>query len=150
MQLKPSIGQAKPSFSQQYLERNSKRPYRLTQVERPKYVHALVQFETISRESARFCLGEIAHRCAHFGTKRLVLERDIRLMMPLPDIFFESEDFVRSIDGIRVAFVNPYAGLDDQLDVIVLMASMRGAAFSVHRTLADAEKWLVQDIARSN
>ena len=150
MHLKPSTRHAKPSFSPRYLEKNLTRPYHLTLVERPKYLHSLVQFEAISRESALICLGEITSQCAHFGTKRLVLERDIHLMMPLADIFFVAEDFVRIIDGIRVAFVNPYAGLDDQLDVIVLMAINRGAAFSVHRTVAAAEKWLVEDIARSN
>jgi len=64
--------------------------------------------------------------------------------------FFMAEDLVRIIDGISVAFVNPYPGLDDQLDVVVLMANNRGAAFSVHRTVAAAEKWLVEDTVLSN
>jgi len=150
MHLKQSTSHAKPSFSPRYLEQNSKRPYHLTLIERPKYLHALVQFEAISRESALICLGEITNQCARFGTKRLVLERDIQLMMPLADIFFVADDFVRVIDGISVAFVNPYPGLDDQLDVVVLMANNRGAAFSVHRTVAAAEKWLVEDTVLSN
>ena len=150
MHLKSSVNHVKPSFSPRYLEHNSKRPYSLTLIERPKYLHSLVQFETISRESALICLREITSQCARFGTDRLILERDICLMMPLADIFFMAEDLVRIIDGISVAFVNPYPGLDDQLDVVVLVASNRGADFSVHRTLAAAEKWLVEDISLVN
>jgi hypothetical protein len=119
--------------------------YRLTFEERPGYLYAKIQADTIDRETALAYLGEVAAKCAELGSHRLLLDRDIPAMMSDADIFFTTKDFADMMKGKRVAFLNPYMQNTEDLNFSITIATNRGAEFHLHKDLAEAEAWLLKD-----
>ena len=118
--------------------------YTLTFAEQPEHLHAVIRCETMDRDIALAYLREVANKCNELRCRRLIVERDVPVMLPDSDLFFTTDDFMRMVPRVRVAFVNPYAQLQDQMDFAILIGTNRGAQFSVHATVAAAEKWLAE------
>lgn len=119
-------------------------PYKLTFEQRPGYLYARVEAETIDRESALAYLREVADKCSEISCERLVLERDIPVMLSVADLLFTTDDFQKMMHDIRVAFINPHLPIDDDMGFAMTIANNRGAVFQLHRDVAEAEKWLAK------
>jgi hypothetical protein len=119
------------------------KPYELTFENRPDYLYAKIKSETITREIALRYLREVAARCTEVQCRRLLLERDIPVMLAGGDLFFTTNDFLNMIKNVRVAFVNPHATIESQMEFAILVGTNRGARFSLHPTVDEAETWLL-------
>jgi hypothetical protein len=117
--------------------------YQLTFEERPGYLYANVTATNITTELARSYLAEVAARCRESHHTRLILKRDIPAMLETGDLFFTSGYFSTIMLGITVAFVNPHANVKNDFDFAITVSQNRGALFSVHATVTDAEQWLL-------
>jgi hypothetical protein len=117
-------------------------PYTLTFEERPGYLYALVEADTIDRNTALAYLFEVANQCSKLGATRLMLERWIPVMLSDSDLFFTTQDFLRMMQSVRVAFLNPYLEQKDDMDFAMTIASNRGAEFRLFGDSDRAESWL--------
>src|SRR5687768_11630150 len=118
--------------------------YKLTFDNREGYLQATVQAKTIDRETALDYLSEMANKCRQLEYDRLLVVRDIPSMVDLGSLFSIAENFPDLMQGIKVAVVNPFAEIRKDMDLAVLMATNRGAQFTVHNSIPEAENWLLR------
>ena len=117
-------------------------PYELTFERRPGYLYALIRAADIDRPTALAYLREIAEEAERLGCDRVLLERDIPVMLPEADLFFTTHDFFEMMTGRKVAFINPHFPIAEDMDYAVGIASSRGAHFRLCSDVAGAEQWL--------
>jgi hypothetical protein len=118
--------------------------YQLSFEQRPGYLYARVSASSIDRQSALQYLGEVAAKCRELDCDRLILERDIPVMLTDADLFFTTQDFLSMMAGKRVAFVNPHATIDDEMRFAILIGTNRGARFTVHTDIDEAERAVLE------
>jgi hypothetical protein len=120
-------------------------PYALTFDDRPGYLFAHVQAAAISRESALKYLGEVARRREETGARRVLLVREIPVMLSDSDLFFTTRDFLDMIGSTRIAFVNPYSEIEEGMDFAMTIGLNRGANYRLFSSVEAAEEWLLRD-----
>lgn len=122
------------------------KPYELTFDARPHYLYVHIKAETTTREIALAYLREIVEECVRLKYRRLLVERDVPVMMSDPDIFFTTNDFLDMIKNVRVAFVNPYVTQENAMKFAMLVGTNRGAKFKAHKSVEEAEPWLLEGV----
>jgi len=127
----------------------SEKPYKLSFEQRENYLYARVEAETIDRPTALEYLSEVARQCARLDAKRLLLDRDIPVMLPDAELFNTTTDFLEMIRGTRAAFVNPYQDLTDAFDFAMVVGLNRGADYRRFDNTEAAEKWLLENVLDS-
>ena len=120
------------------------KPYELAFEERPEYLYAVVRSDTMQRDTALAYLTEIADKCAQLGCKRLLIERDVPVMLPDGDLFFVTNAFLELIKGRIVAVVNPHATLQDDMQFAITIGTNRGGNYKLFDNVPAAEKWLLR------
>jgi len=78
-------------------------PYELKFEKRDNYLYALVRAKDIDRDTAVDYLGRIADRCEDLECSKVLIERDIPVMLSDSDLYFTTNDFLRMLDGVKVA-----------------------------------------------
>ena len=120
-------------------------PYELKFEKRPDYLYAFVRAKTIDRDTAIDYLGRIADRCEDLECTKLLLERDIPVMLSDSDLYFTTNEFLRMLKGVKVAFFNPHISIEKAMEFAITIGTTSGAKFSLFNTIADAEEWLLAD-----
>jgi hypothetical protein len=110
--------------------------------ERSGYLYACVTAGSIDRAAALEYLAEVAERVKSSGADRLMLERDIPVMLTPTDLFFTAQDFLDMIGRTRVAFVNRHASIHDEMQFAMMIGTNRGANYRLFRNVDEAEEWL--------
>src|SRR5512132_3772728 len=110
---------------------------------RPEYLYAFVQAKDIDRDTAVDYLGRIADRCEDLECSRLLLERDIPVMLNESDLYFTTNDFLRMLNGVKVAFYNPHISIEAAMKFAIVIGNTSGANFAVYSDFAEAEAWLL-------
>lgn len=118
-------------------------PYNLTFEERPGYLFAKVVSDSMTVSVAKEYLGEIAVKSSEIGAKRVVVFRDVDVMLPDSDLFDVTHYFLELMRGIRIAFVNPHAKIQEDMEFAVRIGTNRGGAYKLFNTIDEAEKWLL-------
>jgi hypothetical protein len=118
--------------------------YDLTFEERVGYLYAKVRSTSIDRDVAMAYLTEVAERAKAIKAERLMLHRDIPVMLPDGVLFFVTNEFQQMIAGIKTAFVNPYLSNAEAFRFAITVGTNRGAYYSVFTNDADAEIWLLR------
>jgi hypothetical protein len=118
-------------------------PYDLIFDERPNYLYACVRADDIDRDTALDYLQKVAGRASGSDYDRMMLERDIPVMLSSTDVFFTMQDFLKMVGTMRVAFVNKHATIESEMEFLVLIGTNRGAKYRLFRDVGDAEKWLL-------
>ncbi len=122
------------------------RPYKLTFAQRPHYLYACIESDTIDAATALQYLGEIAKKCSELSTERLMIYRDIPDTLSDGDLFFVTNKFIGLTGRTRVALVNPYAANHKDMEFAIMIGNNRGADYEVFTSAADAERWLVSGL----
>lgn len=117
--------------------------YELNFVEHRDYLRAQVVAETIDRASAMEYLTAVAGECKRLDATRLMLVRQIPVMLPDADLFFTTTDFLKMIGDLRVAFVNPYSDIHEEMDFAILIGVNRGANYQLFSSESAAGAWLL-------
>lgn len=120
--------------------------YKLTFEARPHYLYAHIKAETMTRRTAQIYLREIADECLRLRYRRLLIERDVPMMLSDLDVFGVANDFFDMVKFVRIAVVSPYEDHEDALRFAVLVGTNRGARFAAHPTIWEAEKWLLEGV----
>lgn len=119
-------------------------PYELTFEVREHYLYAHVVATTIDEKSALSYLRKVAARCNELEATRMVLYRDIPVMLPDGVLFMVTTEFLEMIRGIKTAFVNPHISNEDAFDFAMTVGLNRGADYALFNNVADAEAWLLK------
>lgn len=117
--------------------------YQLLLEERDEYLYARVTADTIDQESALQYLTEIANRCDAIECEKLLIYRDIPVMLPDGVLFMVTAEFQKMIAGIRTAFVNPYEPNVEAFNFALTVGENRGAEYKLFNNEEDAIAWLV-------
>lgn len=117
--------------------------YQLKFEERPGYLYAVVRSENIDLETALSYLSEVANKCEEINIDRLLLERDVPVMLPAADLFFIANAFLEMIKGRRVAFVNRHSPIETDMKFLITIGTNRGAHYKLFDDVEAAEKWLM-------
>lgn len=117
--------------------------YELTLDRRPGYLYARVKADVLTEETALGYLVAVADSCRKLNYDRLVVHRDIPATLPSGAFFAVATDVVDKLRGIRVAFVNPYPHLDEDLRFGVMVGNNRGAKYAVFSNHEEAERWVL-------
>ena len=118
-------------------------PYILRFEEREGYHLAEIKADTIDGPTASAYLKEISTKCQELMARRLLIVRDIPTMLYSGTLYFTTKDFMESIRGTKIAFVNPHPSIHERMKFAILIAGNAGAAVNIHETIAEAEKWLL-------
>lgn len=118
------------------------KPYKLTFEERPGYLYAHIKADTMTTDMSAAYLGEIADKCSELGLTNVVIYRDVPYILDPASLFFSMQDEIKLLKGLKIALLNAFPANDEALNFAVLVSNNRGANFSLHKTIADAEKWL--------
>ena len=121
------------------------KPYELLFNERAGYLRAKVSAETIDRPTAIAYLTQVAERSRATAFTRVMLIRDIPVMLADSDLFFTTTDFLKMIGDTKVAFVNPYLTIELEMDFAILIGKNRGGDLQLFNNEISAEEWLLGD-----
>jgi hypothetical protein len=118
--------------------------YNLAFEKRDGYLYARVQADFMDIDTAKQYLGEIAERLNAEHAMKLLIDRDIPNIPGAGSLYFATQAFQNQI-GVRtkVAFVNVYESIADQMNFAMLLAKNNGGDFKVFDSVADAERWLL-------
>ena len=117
--------------------------YQLDFEERPGYLFARVTSDHLTRDDAHDYLREIAEKCNASGYRRVLIERDVPTILPASDLFFTTNEFVKVMQGARIAIVSPHVTNHQALEFVTMVGNNRGASFELHGSFEAAEKWLL-------
>lgn len=121
--------------------------YELTLEQRPQYVYAHVKASSVSSEMVIDFISRSVAFCKEAGVDRLLLFRDIPEMLTDTIIYFTGVEFAKILGGIRCAIVNPFPELNGSLHFVETITSNRGAQHRILPDIAQAEAWLLDDLA---
>src|SRR5688572_7191530 len=97
--------------------------YDLTFEERPGYLYANVKDTSMSEEMSAAFLGEIADKCAELGISRVIINRDVPVIINSSSLFFSMQVIVKILRGLKVAVLNPFPSNDEALNFAVVVAN---------------------------
>lgn len=117
--------------------------YELKFERRPEYLHARIRSETMDQSMAHEYLAKVAEEVHSVKATKLMLERDVPVMLKDVDLFHTTQYFLNLIRGVRVAFVNPYIEIHDDMDFAVTIGTNRGANYRLFKGVVEAEAWLI-------
>jgi hypothetical protein len=118
-------------------------PYTLHFENRGQYLYARITAEEIDRPSALEYLNEVADQLRASGLKRLMLERQIPVMLNDADLFHTTLDFLEMIRGTKAAFINPHSSIDDSMAFAMTIGNNRGAMYRLFNDADAGELWLL-------
>jgi hypothetical protein len=85
----------------------------------------------------------VARKAESFGHACILIIRDVPTSMPAGTLFQKTAGFVGMMRGIRVAFVNPYPELQDDLEFSMTVSVNRGGDYRLFDNEAAAAAWLL-------
>jgi hypothetical protein len=118
--------------------------YELLIEERPGYVYAYVRGATMNLAAAKRYLSEVARRCDEIDCSRLMLERDVPVLLSEVDMVFAVSYFLELMKGRRIAFVNRHTGIHNDLHRHILTGTKAGGHYRLFDNVMAAEKWLTK------
>lgn len=135
--------QYQPSFDSIGVMTNPHSLYRLTFDVRKGYLYARVEATAIDRQTSLEYLSEISLKCADLRMKRLLLERDIPVILDDSGMDSIIGEYIRLSAGVTIAMVNRFTKLNTSTEYIIQQLNARGAHFKYFDNVREAEEWLV-------
>lgn len=123
-----------------------RKPYSLSFDEKPQYLFVRVKCESFTIEIALEYLREVINECRELQYTRIMIERDVSIMLPAGKSTFVAEQLATmDVDGLRIAVVDPRPE-NRELNRFSAAAS-RGLGIKVraYSNIPDARRWLLSD-----
>src|SRR5690606_30231610 len=90
--------------------------YELRFEERPDYLYAVITSDRMNEKIARAYLSEIAEKVKKLKIDRVMIVRDVNVMLPDGDLFSTTNFFLDKMRGKFVAFVNPHIKISEDME----------------------------------
>ena len=120
--------------------------YSLAYDEKPKYLYAHIKSDGFTVEVAVDYLREVINECRELQYTRIMIERDVAIMLPAAKNTFVAEQLAKmDVEGLRIAVVDPRPE-NRELNRFSAAAS-RGLGIKVraYSNIPDARRWLLSD-----
>lgn len=117
--------------------------YKLTFEVHPEHLFARVEASAIDRSTSLEYLSEVSLKCADERRRKLLLERDIPVILDEPVMDSIVEEYIRLCTGVTIALVNRYADLNSSTEYIIEHLNTRGVNFKYFDNVKAAEEWLL-------
>ena len=125
------------------------RQYELVFEDRPDYLYAHITSDSIDDRMVLSYVQEVIDECRKTGNQRVLIERDIPATLSNSDTFFTGSELAKmGIGQIRLALVDNRPENSQHLGLAMLVIKNRGGRLQHFRTVEDAEKWLIDPLAR--
>jgi hypothetical protein len=118
--------------------------YQLTFTVYPEYLFADLKSDTISAEIIRDYIDEIVAKCAETGMRRILLYRDIPVVLSGGEVFHTVNESLGALSGKKLALVNPHAAIEAKIDFGMTVGQNRGGNYRSFNNMPDAETWLLK------
>ena len=122
----------------------SSRQYEIRFEERPGYLFAHVKAETVDRKLAFAYLRDLGAKRAELSATRLLVIRDIPMVMSDVANYQCLTEMIRVLGRIRLALVNPYRELASAVDFGTLVIRSKRYDYKAFTDMEDAERWLLE------
>jgi hypothetical protein len=119
-------------------------PYELVFESRKDYLYARISAKSIDPAIAMQYLSAISHKCTECRCEQLMLVRNIPKMLSDSDLYFTVTGFQHMIGTRKVAFVNPYREIREDMKFAIVVGMNRGGQFNIFDTEVEAERWLLE------
>ena len=110
----------------------------------PEYLKVTVHADVWTPEIADHYNRRLAARMSEIKATRVLIVRDIPVTLRLVAVFTLMSDFVDGIGRRKVAVVNPFPELREDLKFTIQVATNRGARYKLFDTIGEAEEWLCE------
>lgn len=110
---------------------------------RPAYLFARIEASAIDRETSLEYLSEVSLKCADLRMKKLLIERNIPVILDDPGMDAILGEYLRLSSGVTIALVNQYVDLNSSTEYIAGKLNAGGARFKHFDNVNAAEKWLL-------
>lgn len=118
--------------------------YELKLEERPDHLYAVVKADRMNEDIARSYLSKIAEKAKKMRMERVMIVRDVPVMLPDGDLFSTTNFFLEKMRGKFVAFVNPYETIDEDMEFAIRIGTNRGGLYGLFTSETAAEEWLME------
>ncbi len=118
-------------------------PYALTLERKPGYLRARIAASRIDRRTALEYVSEIVVECRKAHADKLLIERNIAVMIADDEQFGTMKDFVQMSLGIRIAVVNEHVPIEEAMRHSIFYGASIGGAFRYFDNVPEAEGWLL-------
>lgn len=118
--------------------------YKLSFEERRDYLYAVIRSDRMNEKIARTYLSEIAEKVKKIRANRVMIVRDVHVMLPDGDLFSTTNFFLDKMRGKFVAFVNPHIKISDDMEFAIRIGTNRGGLYGLFHSEKEAEEWLLE------
>ena len=121
------------------------RPYSLAFDIYPDYLYARVTSEKLTIESSLRYLHEIVDKCRELGCHRLMIEKDVPMMLDMAQAFTVASDFSdMRANSIKVAHLDKRTENFERNKFFILVSNNHGGSSRIFTEYAAAEEWLLE------
>lgn len=110
---------------------------------RPNYLLVHVRSPFISPEISETYVERIRDECAGTGHTRVIIMRDIPATLDRVSFYKMTDQWRRPLDGLRVAWVNPYPQNFPVLEFAMELGRHRGSDFRLFDKFDPAVEWML-------
>lgn len=118
--------------------------YQLTFTVYPDYLYADLKSDKISAQIIRDYVGEIITECDATGRCRILLYRDIPMVLSGVDVFHTVRESLIAFRGKKLALVKPHAAITSEINFGMTVGQNRGGNYESFTTVEEAETWLLR------
>ena len=116
--------------------------YRISLEDRGEYLYALVGGETLTPEISKLYWNEIAGECLRLGKTKIMIEKDFRRSVSLPEMVSMGVYLGELLPGKSIAFLDRYKN-EDVNELGKKIARNQGVKLQIFENVNEAEKWLL-------
>lgn len=122
------------------------KPYSLTYDEKPNYLYARVQCDTLTMEIAVDYLREVIMECRELQYTRLLIERDVPMLLTRAQNMSVAEQLAAmDVKGLKIAVVDSHSE-NGKLNKLAAAANRGfGIMARAYGSVPDARRWLISD-----
>lgn len=98
----------------------------------------------MNEKIAHSYLSEIAEKVRKLKVDRVMIVRDVPVMLPDGDLFSTTNFFLEKMRGKFVAFVNPHEKIAEDMEFAIRIGTNRGGLYGLFTSETAAEEWLIE------
>ena len=121
-----------------------KKAYKISFTEHPDYLYVELTGDSISEAIIREYIADIIAKCNETGLDRILLYRDIPVVMPEGTVYHTVSASLDALRGKKVAVVNPHAKIDAAVQFGMTVAQNRGGDYASFSETEEALGWLLK------
>lgn len=117
--------------------------YTLEFEELPNHLRVTVRSDVWTPEIALDYNRRVAEKVSELDPERILIFRDVSVTLHSGAVFPLMSEFVEGVGARKVAVVNPFPSLREDLKFAIRIATNRKAKYMLFENIPEAEAWLM-------